>query len=173
MPRRALLAEVIAELETFVDADGYWHGYDERRSVSLSSFVVSEERDPVRASRILRQAPPLDGSPVDQVPPGLLGRAVTCAASEPARASQLLSGLLATDGHLLLVTVTSDDLEWARRVWLSIRSHAVPFQSPRGGGGEPWAETLADDQAPAGCGSSQPAFAGRLTCWARRTAGRS
>jgi hypothetical protein len=118
--------------ETFVDADGYWHGHDERRSVSLSSFVVSEERDPVRASRILRQAPPLDGSPVDQVPPGLLGRAVTCAASEPARASQLLSGLLATDGHLLLVTVTSDDLEWARRVWLSIRSHAVPFQSPRG-----------------------------------------
>ena len=118
--------------ETFVDADDYWHGHDERRSVSLSSFVVSEERDPVRASRILRQAPPLDGSPVDQVPPGLLGRAATCAAPEPARASQLLSGLLATDGHLLLVTVTSDDLEWARRVWLSIRGHAVPFQSPRG-----------------------------------------
>jgi hypothetical protein len=118
--------------ETFVDADGYWHGHDERRSVSLSSFVVSEERDPVRASRILRQAPPLDGSPVDQMPPGLLGRAAMCAAPEPARASQLLSGLLATDGHLLLVTVTSDDLEWARRVWLSIRSHAAPFQSPRG-----------------------------------------
>lgn len=119
--------------ETFVDADGYWHGYDEHRSVSLSSFVISEARDPVRADRILRQAaPPLDGPPVDQVPPGLLGRAATCAAPQPARASQLLSGLLATDGRLLLVTITSDDLEWARRVWLSIRSHAAPLQSPRG-----------------------------------------
>jgi hypothetical protein len=118
--------------ETFVDADGYWHAYDEHRSVSLTSFVISEERDPVRANRILRQAPPLDGSPIDQVPSGLLGRAATCAAPQPARASQILSGLLATDGRLLLVTVTSDDLEWARRVWLSIRSHAAPLQSPRG-----------------------------------------
>lgn len=117
--------------ETFVAADGYWHGHDEHRSVSLTSLVIREERDPVRASRILRQAPPLDGSPVDQVSPGLLGRAATCAASEPARASQLLSGLLATDGRLLLVTVTSDDLEWARRVWLSIRSHAAPAQPSR------------------------------------------
>ena len=118
--------------ETFVHADGYWHGYDEHRSVSLTSFVISEERDPVKASRILRQAPPLDGSPVEGVPPGLLGQAATCAALQPARASQLLSGLLATDGRLLLVTITSDDLEWARRIWLSIRSHAAPIQSFRG-----------------------------------------
>ena len=118
--------------EIFVDADGYWHGYDEHRSVSLTGLAISEERDPVSASRILRQAPPLDGSPVDQVPRGLQGRAVTGEAPPPARASQFLSGLLATDGRLLLVTVTGDDLEWARRVWLSIRSHVVPFQSPRG-----------------------------------------
>jgi hypothetical protein len=118
--------------ETFVDADCYWHAYDEHRSVSLTSFVISEERDPVSASRILQQAPPLDGSPVDHVPRGLQGRAATGAAPQPARASQLLSGLLATDGRLLVVTVTSDDLEWARRVWLSIRSHAVQFESLRG-----------------------------------------
>ena len=118
--------------ETFVDADGYWHAYDEHRSVSLTSLAISEEGDPVRASRIMRQAPPLDGSPVEEVPPGLLGRAATCAAPQPARASQLLSGLLATDGRLLLATVTSDDLEWARRVWLSIRSHAAPVPSVRG-----------------------------------------
>lgn len=118
--------------ETFVDADGYWHGHDEHRSVSLTSLVISEGGDPVNASRILRQAPPLDGSTVDEVPPGLLGRAATGAAPQPARASQLLSGLLATDGRVLLVTVTSDDLEWARRVWLSIRSHPAPLPSFRG-----------------------------------------
>ncbi|WP_310526626.1 hypothetical protein, partial [Nocardioides sp.] len=82
--------------------------------------------------RILRQASPLDGSPVDEVPAGLLGRATTCVAPQPAMASRLLSGLLATDGRLLLVTVTSDDLEWARRVWLSIRSHAAPVQPSPG-----------------------------------------
>ena len=120
--------------ETFVDADGYWHGYDQHRSVSLTSLVISEERDPVSASRILRRARPLGGSPVDQVPPGVLGRAATCAAPQPARASQLLSGLLAADGRLLIVTITSDDLEWARRVWLSIRSHPAPLPSFRGRG---------------------------------------
>jgi hypothetical protein len=118
--------------ETFVDLDGYWHAHDGHRSVSLSSFVISEGRDPVRAGRILRHASALDGSPVEQVPPGLVGRAVTCAAPQPATASMVLSGLLATDGRLLLVTITSDDLEWARRVWLSIRSHAAPVESFRG-----------------------------------------
>lgn len=118
--------------ESFVDADGYWHGHDEHRSMSLSSFVISEGRDAVKAGRILRQAPALEGSPVDEVPPGLVGRAATCAAPQPARASKVLSGLLATDGRLLLVTITSDDLEWARRVWLSIRGHEAPAQSFRG-----------------------------------------
>ena len=112
--------------ETFVASDGYWHGYDERRSVSLTSIVVTEGRHWVSAGRILRQLPPLDGSPVAEVPTGLLGRASTSAAHHPARASRILSGMLATDGRLLVVTITSDDLDWARQVWLSIRSTASP-----------------------------------------------
>ena len=116
--------------ETFIDAEGYWHGYDAGRSVSLSSVVITERRRPVAAGRILRQvAPSLKGSPVERLPPGLLGRAVTCAATQPAKASRVLSGLLVTDGRVLLVTVTSDDLEWAQRVWLSIRSHPAPLDS--------------------------------------------
>lgn len=59
--------------ETFVDADGYWHAYDEHRSVSLTSLAISEEGDPVRASRIMRQAPPLDGSPVEEIHQASLG----------------------------------------------------------------------------------------------------
>lgn len=116
--------------ETFVDADGYWHGHDPHRSVSLTSIVITERRTPVTAGRILQQvAPALKGAPVERLPPGLLGRAVTCPASQPARASRVLSGVLATDGRVLLVTVTSDDLEWAQRVWLSIRSHPAPLDS--------------------------------------------
>jgi hypothetical protein len=111
--------------ETYVASDGYWHGYDERRSVSLTSVVVTERRRPVAADRILKQAPSLDGVPVDVMPPGLLGRAATSSADPDARASQILSGLLAIEGRILLVTITSDDLEWARRVWLSIRTGPV------------------------------------------------
>ena len=115
--------------ETFIREDDYWHGYDEHRSVSLTSIVITEEGDPVSAGRILRQVVPLDGSPLDQVPPGLLGLASTSAAPQPARASRVLSGLLATHGRLLLVTITGDDVEWALRVWLSIRSHSAPLSS--------------------------------------------
>ncbi len=114
--------------EIFVADDHYWHAYDERRSVSLSSIVISEHGDPVSADRILARVGPLDGSPVDQVPPGLPGRATICAAPQPAIASRFLSGVLATDGRVLLVTITSDDPEWAMRVWLSIRSLPAPHE---------------------------------------------
>jgi len=118
----------VAFAEAFVADDCYWHAYDEHRSISLTSIVISEQREPVSAHRILERAGTLDGAPVDQMPSGLLGRAATCIASQPAIASRLLSGILVTDGRLLLVTITSDDLDWARRVWLSIRSHPAPFQ---------------------------------------------
>jgi len=39
--------------------------------------------------------------------------------------------VLATEGRLLLATITSDDPEWARRVWRSIRGHSAPFPSRR------------------------------------------
>ena len=117
--------------ETFVDADSYWHAYGVDRSVSLTSIVLTDKGRPVSAERIARRIPPLDGSPVDVLPPGLVGRAATSAAAQPARASQALSGVLATEGRLLLVTITSDDPEWAQRVWRSIRGHPAPFPSRR------------------------------------------
>jgi len=40
----------------------------------------------------------------------------------------MLSGMLAAEGRLLIVTITSDDLDWALQVWLSIRTH--PTHSP-------------------------------------------
>jgi len=112
--------------ETFNEDDSYWHAFDDERSVSLSSIVLSDALGPVSAERILRELPSLDGEPVGDLPSGLIGRAATGPAVQPAIASQALSGLVAVDGRLLIATVTSDDPEWARRVWLSIRSHA-PF----------------------------------------------
>jgi hypothetical protein len=58
-----------------------------------------------------------------RLPPDLIARAVTTDIHEPARASRALSGAVATDGRVLIVTITSDDLAWAHRIWLSIRAH--------------------------------------------------
>ena len=112
--------------ETFIREDDYWHGYDEHRSVSLSSIALDHHGVPASATRSLSEFGLLDGSPVTQMPPGLLGAAATSAAEQPARASRALTGMLATHGRLLIVTITSDDLEWAMHVWLSIRSHPAP-----------------------------------------------
>jgi hypothetical protein len=113
--------------ETFVHEDDYWHGYDEHRSVSLTSVLLSERGQPASAERILDQLGPLDGSPIDQLPPGLLGYAATSEATQPARAGRVLQGLLATYGRVLVVSITSDDPDWALRAWLSIRSHPAPL----------------------------------------------
>ena len=124
--------EVPASLaETFVETDAYWHAHDEHRSVSLTSLRLTAKGRLVSAARIARQIPPLDGLQVDELPPDLTGRATTSAALQPARASQVLSGALAADGRMLIVTITSDDLEWARGVWLSIRGHSAPFPRQR------------------------------------------
>jgi hypothetical protein len=112
--------------ETFVSGDGYWHAFCEDRSISLTSIVVSDGERMVSAAELMAVGVFLPGSPVEDMPPGLRGSAVTCPSIPPARASKMLSGFLATDGRLLVVTITSDDLEWARAVWLSIRNHPAP-----------------------------------------------
>jgi hypothetical protein len=113
----------VAFAETFVIDGAYWHAYDDDRSISLTSVLLSDRRGPVSAARILEQLPPLEGSPVAELPPDLLGHAALNEAEQPARASRAISGFLAADGRVLVVTITSDDLEWARRTWRSIRHH--------------------------------------------------
>jgi hypothetical protein len=110
-------------VETFVEEGSYWHAYDENRSVSLTSIVVTDMGRPVKAELLAGQIPPLDGERVEDMPPGVMGCAAIAAADESSRAMQALSGILAVEGRILIVTVTSDDLEWARQVWLSIRYH--------------------------------------------------
>lgn len=122
--------------ETYIAEDDYWHAWDEHRSISMSSIVLTERGAPVSAARIVRRLSPLDGSPIDALPPGVEGRATVCDSPDgvEARASRYLSGMLATDGRVLAVTITSDDLEWAKRMWLSIRAHPAPLQPLRGRG---------------------------------------
>lgn len=108
--------------EAFVD-ESYWHAWDDERSVSMSSLLVTDGRRPVTAVEFLERLPPMDGKPVDELPPGLLGVAASCPATPPARASRLLSAILVVDGRALIVTITADDLDWAHRVLLTIRPH--------------------------------------------------
>jgi hypothetical protein len=119
--------------EMFVDDGSYWHTYDEERSVSLSSILLSDATGPVSADRIVRELPSLEGSPLDELPPGLIGQVATGPAVQPAKAALMLSGMLAVDGRLLIATITSDDPHWARRVWQSIRSHPAPLAPRRDG----------------------------------------
>jgi hypothetical protein len=121
--------------EEFVEEGSYWHAWDECRSVSLTSMVLTEADRPVRAGDIARQLTPdaglpLAGMPVEELPEGLVGWGVVGAAIQPARASRTLSGILVTDGHVLITTITSDDLDWARAVWLSVRSHESWYGLP-------------------------------------------
>lgn len=119
--------------ETFIKQDGYWHANDEFRSVSLTSMVINDAGQPVPAARIAGQIlPTMRGQPQAEVPAGQLGRAVTVDLPQPARASRALSGVLVADGRLLLATITSDDLAWATRTWLSIRRLNVQEAPVRG-----------------------------------------
>lgn len=121
---------------TFVHQGVYWHAWDEHRSVSMSSTVLTNELGPGRASDLAALLPELlpalpGASRVDEVPPGLLGRATYGPVPDgegPARASHVLSGLLAMDGRIAVVTITSDDEAWARRVWMSIRGVPAPIE---------------------------------------------
>lgn len=116
--------------ETYIDEDSYWHAYDEHRSVSLTSILLTDKGRPVPAEMILRELPQLEGTPCEELPPSLFGRAVSGASVRPAKASRVISGILAVDGRLLIATITSDDLDWALQTWLSICSHPA-LQPPR------------------------------------------
>lgn len=106
--------------ETFVHGDDYWHAWDPNRSVSLTSMVVTDRGRPVGTRSLLRTFPPLTGDPV-AMPPGLKGWAVAVPAVQPALASRAISGVIATDGRLLLATITGNDPGWTTATWLSIR----------------------------------------------------
>jgi hypothetical protein len=107
--------------ETFVQPEQYWHAYDDRRSVSLTSTVVAKNGRPVPADALARQVlPAIQGAPIDDLPDGLLGRAAIIATTPPAMASRALSGMLVSEGRVLIATITSDDIGWAREVWMSI-----------------------------------------------------
>lgn len=117
--------------ETFIEQDRYWHGYDAQRSVSLTSMAVSHRQRPVSAERIEREMRHVaEGERVDELPDGLRGWAVTASAPSSARASRMLTGMVITDGRLLLATITSEDLTWARAIWLSIRLHPTDGAGP-------------------------------------------
>ena len=107
--------------ETFVEEDGYWHAWDARRSVSLTSLLITDRRGrPVTSRRILKR---FRAEPGDRVtmPPDLDGWAVVSTQEEPARASRAISGLIAMHGRVLIATMTAEDLAWAAGVWQSIR----------------------------------------------------
>jgi hypothetical protein len=97
-------------------------------AITATGCVYLEDGRPVPAVEIASQLPPQAGTPVGELPDGLLGWGVIGAAIQPARASRTLSGILVADGRVLIATITSDDLDWARGIWLSIRSHR---SSPR------------------------------------------
>ena len=108
--------------ENFVEEDGYWHAWDARRTVSLTSLLITDRRGrPVTSRRILKRFPTEPGDRV-AMPPDLDGWAVGSAQQEPARASRAISGLIAMHGRVLIATVTAEDLAWAAGVWQSIRA---------------------------------------------------
>jgi len=74
------IAIPVSFCQAFLADDGHWHAWDERHSVSLSSIVLVADSGPVPAALIVRRFPPLDGSPLDILPPGLLGKAAEAAA---------------------------------------------------------------------------------------------
>src|SRR6266550_1639154 len=87
IPRRIFEAWSVEIPATFVDDGSYWHAYDAGRSVSLSSILLSDANGPVSADRIVRELPSLEGTPLDELPPGLIGQAATGPAVQPAKAA--------------------------------------------------------------------------------------
>jgi len=121
--------------ELFVAEDGHWHAHDPHRSVSVTSVLIADDHGPVSEARLVDEFWPnkdalLHGDPVGDLPAGILGWAVIASVEQPARAAMALQGILFAHGRLLVTTITSDDLEWARATWLSIRSHGVPAIRP-------------------------------------------
>lgn len=121
--------------ETFIHGDDYWHAWDANRSVSLTSMLLTDDRDddrPVMPAELLAVMTPPPGKPV-AMPDGLQGWAVVIDVPPPARASRAVSGIIAVEGRVLIATVTADDIDWATTVWRSIQygpEAAVPHRSP-------------------------------------------
>jgi hypothetical protein len=120
--------------ETFVEEGSYWHAWTTDRAVSLTSVVLTDRRG--RAVPVDQISKQLDGSgilpdgePVLELPPGCVGTGVIAEAVQPAVASKLLSGFLVAGSRVLIVTITSDDLRWARATWLSIRGYPTALRS--------------------------------------------
>jgi hypothetical protein len=117
--------------ECWVPEGGYWHAWDPRRSISLSSTVLRdrETNEAAPAAEVFdRLGGMLAGEPIDDLPPGLLGRATVIDTDGEARASRAVTGFIAVDGRVLTATITSDDVEWAKRIWRSIGYRPAPLQ---------------------------------------------
>lgn len=109
--------------ETFVEPDRDWHAWDAHRSVSLTSTVIADHRGRRIPPRlVLETVPPPPGESM-RMPKGLTGWAVIFEQPAPARTRRGISGMVARRGGFLLATVTADDLEWAERVWRTIKLH--------------------------------------------------
>jgi hypothetical protein len=114
--------------ETFLDDDKYWHAWTADASISLTSIALADDRGPVPAALILEQLSPAFPKPwIDDLPDGLPGYARIGATDPPARAGSFVQGITATDGRALLATITSDDNDWARSIWRSLRAHEAPL----------------------------------------------
>jgi hypothetical protein len=115
--------------ETWVDDGGYWHAWDADRSVSMSSTVLREPDGRAVATGDLEEhlAPMLDGEPIDDVPPDLVARATVIDTVPPSRASRAVTGWVVAEGRVLIATITSDDLDWARETWRSIGYRPAPL----------------------------------------------
>ena len=117
--------------ETFVEDGGYWHAWDERRSISLTSMLVTDEHGrAVPAHHILEKSAQMEDEALP-APNELLGWSKKIETPDSPLAGSALTGILAVDGGVLLITVTSDDLDWSESVWRSIRHNPVPEPSRR------------------------------------------
>ncbi len=117
--------------ETRNDMEAFWHGEDDHRWISTNTLLVFGPDGPVPASLIHGQLRAMTAGiagaqPFGELPPGLLGWAVTAPAPGSTVAGIALSGILVADGHALLVTIAADDFDWVRQTWLSFRFHDLP-----------------------------------------------
>jgi hypothetical protein len=117
--------------EAFVADPGYWTAWDAQRSISLSSVAIADRRGrPIPGKTILRGFPAIDGERVEP-PVGLDGWAVIVDVADSPGASRAISGMVVVDGCVLIATITTADLDWARSVWRSIHHH-IPERRTEG-----------------------------------------
>ena len=115
------IAVPIGMEEAFIADDGYWHAWSEGRTISLSSIVLTDRRgDAVPARKILAKTPPMEGEET-AVPNDLPGWARSIERPDVSPGARAISGILVVDGNVLLATVSSEDPDWNRSVWRSIR----------------------------------------------------